>query len=37
MQHAGHYPWLDAPTQFFKAMNEFLDGRWPKPAAGPQP
>jgi proline iminopeptidase len=30
--HAGHYPWLDAPPQFFRAMNVFLDGHWPEAA-----
>jgi pimeloyl-ACP methyl ester carboxylesterase len=35
--HAGHYPWLDAPQQFFRAMNVFLDGHWPETAIGPQP
>jgi len=37
MPHAGHYPWLDAPPQFFRAMNVFLDGQWPEDATRPQP
>ena len=35
--HAGHYPWLDAPQQFFRAMNVFLDGHWPEAATRSQP
>jgi proline iminopeptidase len=37
MPHTGHYPWLDAPPQFFRAMNAFLDGHWPEDATRPQP
>jgi proline iminopeptidase len=37
MPHAGHYPWLDAPRPFFRALDDFLDGRWPENAIRPAP
>jgi proline iminopeptidase len=35
--HAGHYPWLDAPRPFFRAIGDFLDGRWPENASRAAP
>ena len=29
---AGHFPFLEQPTAFFSAVNQFLDGTWPAEA-----
>ncbi len=26
---AGHFPWLEKPEIFYKAVDEFLSGNWP--------
>jgi pimeloyl-ACP methyl ester carboxylesterase len=29
LEASGHFPYLEAPEQFFAAADAFLDGRWP--------
>jgi proline iminopeptidase len=29
LQDSGHFPFVERPAAFFRAVNEFLDGKWP--------
>ncbi|HJU86817.1 MAG TPA: alpha/beta hydrolase, partial [Gemmatimonadota bacterium] len=32
IENSGHFPFMEQPTEFFSAVEEFLGGRWPAKA-----